>query len=362
MQDDKAAEGLNLTARQCPVIPIVEGGPIPHACQNKARARALRDDCLSVFPSALRPLLPALDEIARRWLSRSGSPYVYEIDEIAANLRFSGVWLLNNSYQWGCTALAREEDGAPWLSRSLDWPFPGLGRHTDIGRIKGTAGTYFSVTWPGYVGVLTAMAPGRFAACLNQAPMRRRMQHPWLRPCDMAANAIHTYARVREIPPDQLLRQVFEECHSYSLARMRLEQTRVALPVIYTLIGCAPGECCVIERTENEFATREVETSAANDWLPQRQGWEARMSASLLLTNPPGNAAAHCESRRLGLAQWSGLLSAPGFAWLKPPVLNSYTRLAVTMSPAYAVLRVAGFEQQGQILPEQVTQTSEIVF
>ncbi|HTV32340.1 MAG TPA: hypothetical protein VME69_04450, partial [Methylocella sp.] len=285
MQTFEAGVALDSAPRRRPAIPVVEGSPTEHACQNADRARALRDDCFSVFPPVLRPLLPVSDKIARYWLRRSASPYVHEIDEIADRLGFPGVWMLNNSYQWGCTALAREEDGVPWLARSLDWPFPGLGRHTDIVRTKGSAGAYFNVTWPGYVGVLTAMAPGRFAACLNQAPMWRRTQHAWLRPYDMAANSIDTFARVREIPPDQLLRQVFEECPDYGRARMKLEQTPVARPVIYTLIGCAPGQSCVIERTETEFATREGETSAANDWLPQRPGWEARMSASRFLKN-----------------------------------------------------------------------------
>src|SRR5437867_11470090 len=72
---------------------------------------------------------------------------------------------------------------------------------------QGIAGDYFSVTWPGYAGVLTAMAPLRFAACLNQAPMWRRTHHPWLRLYDIAANGLHTWANVRDIPADQLLRQ-----------------------------------------------------------------------------------------------------------------------------------------------------------
>ena len=79
-------------------------------------------------------------------------------------LGFPGTWLLNCSYQWACTSLAREEDGVPWLARTLDWPFPGLGRYADVVRLEGPAGEYFSVTWPGYAGVLTATAPSRFAA------------------------------------------------------------------------------------------------------------------------------------------------------------------------------------------------------
>jgi hypothetical protein len=45
---------------------------------------------------------------------------------------------------------------------------------------------------------------------------------------------------------------------------------------------------------------------------------------------------------------------------VKPPVLNPYTRLAVTMSPAGAILRVAGYEMTTAGSPEQVSQFREI--
>ena len=171
-----------------PVVDVRDGGPLQHAAQCRARALALRNECLAFIPRAVAPFVPALDGAARHWLSRSCSPYVSEIAQIAAMLGFPGTWLLNCSYQWGCTSLAREEDGVPWLARTLDWPFPGLGRYADVVRLEGPAGEYFSVTWPGYAGVLTATAPSRFTACINQAPMYRRTQHPWLRLYDLGAN------------------------------------------------------------------------------------------------------------------------------------------------------------------------------
>ncbi|HEY8033716.1 MAG TPA: hypothetical protein VIF02_15430 [Methylocella sp.] len=346
-----------------PAIPVVdtgEGGLLRHAELRHLRARALREDCLTVFPHAVTPLLPALDGAARRWLTRSCSPYVPEIEEIAAALGFPGVWLLNGSYQWACTSLACEENGVPWLARTLDWPYPGLGRNADVVRTKGHAGDYYSVTWPGYAGVLTAMAPRRFAACINQAPMWRRTRHPGLRLYDLAANALHTWANIRHIPPDQLLRWVFEICPAYAAAKIVLENTPVGRPVIYTLIGCAPGERCVIERTENGFSTREENTSAANDWVPSRPKWEARIAVTSFLTCSSAEAAERSRDRQDALAGWCGFVSRPDFAWVKPPVLNHYTRLAVTMSPAQAILRVAGYEITDADLPEQVTEICEI--
>jgi hypothetical protein len=342
------------------VIDVVDGGPLSHAARDPARARALVDECLRFLPRAAAPFVPALDQAARRWLTRSRSPFVPEIAQMAEILDFPGIWLLNGSYQWGCTALAREEDGAPWLARTLDWPFSGLGSYVDVVRNQGPAGDYLNVSWPGYAGVLSAMAPNRFAACINQAPMWRRTRHPWLRSYDLAANAIHTWANICFIPPDQLLRHAFETCDTYALARNMLETTPIARPAIYTLVGCASGERCVIERTESDFKTREGETEAANDWAPRRPMWEARIAAAYFLTSSFEEAAQRCDERRAALAGWNGLLSRNGFEWVKPPVLNPYTRLAVTMSPSRPILRVAGYEMMDSELPRRVTELRDI--
>ncbi len=343
-----------------PVVDIRDGGPPRHARQSAAKARALRDACLGFFPRAALPLVPALDGLSRRALARSCSPYVAEIAQIAAALDVSGVWLLNAAYQWGCTARACEQNGVPWLMRTLDWPFTGLGRHSEIARMQGECGDFFSVTWPGYVGVLTAMAPQRFAAALNQAPMWRRTRHRWLRPYDYAANALSTWAHAGGMPADQLLRRAFEVCGDYGEARIMLESTPLARPVIYTLVGCAAHERCVIERTETGFRTREEETSAANDWLPSRPGWEGRIGTRRFLVSSFADAAGYSRARREALAGWGGSLSDRRFDWVREPVLNPYTRLAVAMSPAGGILRVAGYDMADADLPEPVTQLCEI--
>jgi hypothetical protein len=342
------------------IVDIRDGGPPQHARRSAAKARALRDACLSFFPGAALPLMPALDWLSRRSLLRSRSPYVGEIAEIAAVISVSGVWMLNASYLWGCTALAREQGGAQWLVRTLDWPFTGLGRHLEVARMRGRHGDFFSVTWPGYVGVLTAMAPQRFAAALNQAPMWRRMRHRWLRPYDYAANALGSWMHADGMPPDQLLRHAFEVCDTYADARRMLEATPVIRPVIYTLVGCAAKDRCVIERTETGFVTREEETSAANDWLPSRPGWEGRIGTRRFLVSSFADAAGYSRARREALAGWHGSLTAAGFDWVREPVLNPYTRLAVAMSPASGILRAAGYDVVGVELPQPVTQICEI--
>ena len=197
---------LDVTLPRIAVVDLRDGGPVRHAVEGREQARALRDECVAWLP---RP--------AARFASgdRCGDPPL--ATSFALALRggdrersrqrspFPGIWFLNGCYQWGCTALAREQAGVPWLARTLDWPFPGLGRHLEVARMRGPAGDFDNVTWPGYVGALTASAPGRFAACINQAPLWRRTRRPWLRPYDLALNALRT-RRIRFIPPDHLLR------------------------------------------------------------------------------------------------------------------------------------------------------------
>lgn len=342
-----------------PIVDIRDSGTVHHATSGYSRARALRDDCLSWLPSTASALLPAMDWVTRRWLLRSPSPYAAEIGAIAARLGFPGVWFLNGCYQWGCTALARKQGGAPWIARTLDWPFPGLGRHTEIALMQGPSGDFYNVTWVGYVGVLTASAPGRFAACLNQAPMRRRTHLTWLRPYDIALNALETWA-IPFIPPDHLLREVFEVCKTFSEAKHRLETTPIARPAIYILVGCQKGEHCVIERTHNSFCSRDHDTVASNDWLQSQPMWEARVGPEVFFTRTFDEAAQNSRARGEHLLAWPGNFGGT-FEWISTPVLNSQTRLAVEMCPANGTLRALGYEWvHGLDLPEPVTMTCEM--
>ena len=344
-----------------PVIDVRDGGPAEHARQRIEQALALRAACLGLFPGTFRSALPLIDRLARRSLERSRSPYVAEIARISAILGYPGVWLLNASYQLACTSLARDEGGVPWLVRTLDWPFHGLGRHVEVAQMRGPSGDFFSITWPGYVGALTAMAPSRFAACINQAPLRRHFRHRCLRPWDVVVNAIGSMADRGRMPPDQLLRLAFETCDDFAAARRMLESTAVARPVIFTLIGCAAGERCVIERTETGFVTREHDTGAANDWVPERPGWEGRIGIRRFLTRTYEEARDYSCARRETLAAWRGSLDDRSFGWVCEPVLNPCTRLAAVLCPTRGILRVVGYEEpQPELLPVPVTQVCDV--
>jgi hypothetical protein len=342
------------------IVDARDGGSVHYALEGRARACALRDECIRWLPRVAVGAMPLIDAVTRRWLERSSSRYIVEVRAIADGLGIPGIWFFNGCYQWGCTALAREQGGAPWLARTLDWPFPGLGRHVEVARMRGAAGDFDNVTWPGYVGALTASAPGRFSACVNQAPMWRRTRHPWLRPYDIALNALQTWA-IRFTPPDHLLREVFETCESYREAKHRLETTPVARPVIYTLVGCCPGERCVIERREEDYTTRDHDTAAANDWLESHPLWEARVAPEAFFTRTFEQAAENSRVRRNHITAWPSQFVGD-FSWVSPPVLNSQTRIAVEMCSAAGVLRATGYEQiEGGEMPEPVAQTADAI-
>ena len=190
--------------------------------------------------------------------------------------------------------------------------------------------------------------------------MWRRMRHRWLRPYDFAVNVLKIWQRTDLMPPDQLLRQTFETCEDYSAARLMLETTPVARPVIFTLIGCGASERCVIERTEIGFVSREDDTCAANDWVPSRPGWEGRIGTRRFLVSSFDEATGYSRARRESLASWDGVLADRRFDWVREPVLNPYTRLAVAMCPTSGILHVIGYDVTDAVLPEPVTQVCDI--
>jgi hypothetical protein len=338
---------------ELPEIPFVDvriGGPVAHAAARREAMEELRAACLAYLPAPARSLVPLGDAVARIWLERSTSPYKAEVMEIARLTGRPGVFLVNTAYEWGCTAACCGD--VPILVRTLDWPFAGLGRGLTVARQSGRAGEFWNVTWPGAVGVLTAVAPGRFAATINQAPLYRRTRGEVLRWIDYAANAIRTYARVRFAPPAHMLRQVFETATDYAGAKEMLARLPMARPVLIALAGTRRGDTCVIERTETQAWVDERPFVVANDWQQARHGWEPRSCG--------GPVNLDSRERREALSACVGAIKQP-FDWLKPPVHNWATRVAVEMSAGDGTLRVLGFEPvAGDIPAARATQLFDL--
>jgi hypothetical protein len=294
------------------------------------RERQRLEDLLQIGQRHYSALGMAIGDVAaRRWLARTKNPYLQELQDIATLMGRPGVYALNMSYEWGCTTgVGPAQDGGMTLVRTLDWPLPGLGRHLVVTRQGGEAGPWLNLTWPRFVGVLTALAPGQFAAAINQPPMARRGRNFVL---DWAANRFDVW-RSRGIPPVHLLRKVFETCKSYDEARHALSNVQLCLPAYFTLAGAKPGEGCVIERQPTEAFVHEAPAAAANHWLTPGQGEGER-----------GGDSRERQARMLALVR-SG---RPAMDWLKPPILNGFTRLAMTAEVATGALWVQGWEVDG---------------
>ena len=221
-------------------IPVVDApdGPLHLARMQAHQLARIVALTRQIIPA---PLLRIGDAYAARCLRAARNPYLHEIDEVARLLGQAGAYALNFSFEMGCTTACRSlgNECAVQLYRTLDWPFR-LGRDVVVARHSPPAGAYDNITWPGYLGVLTAVAPGRFAAAINQPPMTYSFRSISLGlPIDWVVNRWRV-RKATALPPAHLLRQAFEQCPTYEAAKSMLASTPVCIPVIYTLTGVTP--------------------------------------------------------------------------------------------------------------------------
>tara|TARA_R110002110_G_scaffold91964_17_gene239313 strand:+ start:5632 stop:6615 length:984 start_codon:yes stop_codon:yes gene_type:complete len=311
-----------------PDIPLIDlrSRSTPHMVE---ACPALIDDILETATRHYtRPGIQIADVISRHWLARCNTPYKYEIAEIARRVARPGATMLNLSFEWACTTSASEDPvaGGMRLLRTLDWPLASLGRTLVAVIMTGRMGDYVSITWPGFAGVLTAVAKGRFAVAINQPPL---VPTGFGRSADWMATRGRVWMR-NALPPAHLLRQVMEDCASFDEAKEMLARTPIALPVFYTLAGLQPGQGCVIERKPDSARLREGMVTAANHWVD---------------FNHPGDRGRRSEDRLAAMTEMTGVTQP--FEWLVAPVLNPDTRLAFEANTTTGAFRVQGWESDG---------------
>ncbi len=279
--------------------------------------------------------LPFADKYSYRWMQRTGNPYLAEIESMADIVEQRGVYALNLCYEWGCTSGMWRTNDTISMLRVLDWPFPALGKHVIIAHQEGKAGEFYNITWPGISGVFTGMAPGRFTAAINQAPMRKHGRGfigDWLTNRKMAYKS-------DAIPAAHLLRDVFENTATYAEAREKLMKTPLAVPATFVLGGMKPGEGCVIERLEEYSEIFDLSADhhvhATNHFVSSfnkaGKGWWPREIDS---------AGRYRHAGSIGGYE----LEQEGFSWLRAPIINANTRLCVIADAATNRLQVQGYE------------------
>lgn len=318
-------------------IPLVVGTSLDLLDAQLMPARALMAEARRRY-SALGVV--AADRISRNWLKRTDNPYLPELDRLAARIGEPGLHMLNVSYEWACTSgVAPAPDGTgSRLLRTLDWPFDGLGRHVAVLDTQGAAGRYFAVTWPGFGGVLTAMAPGRFSVAINQA---KGFHGRLTQVLEWPLNRVR-FLGSRALPPAHLLRGICETAPDYAAAVRLLSEIPVALPVFFTISGIHADEGCVIEREPDRAHVHGGPTACANHWrFPGLKGsGTTTMAARYDAATPFGKG-----SRARHDAMLSKLAhTVDGFGWLANPVLIPDTRLACVMNAAQGRMAVVGIE------------------
>jgi hypothetical protein len=328
-----------------------------------ARARELVRAALS---RRSHPLLPFaarfLDRVSHSWLVRQSNPYLEEIRDVAAVLRRPGAYFLNTVYEWACsTSVARAAEGGARMIRVLDWGMPGLGRNAVIARHSAESGAFYSATWPGYAGVLTGMAPGRFSAAINQAP---KMPVLGLEIVDEIVTRLRVMRSRGAVPGAHLLRQVFERAPDYATALEMLTNERVslAMPALFTLAGTEPDQGCVVEgfgRVRRVHRLAGAENGAlgvANQWLSADLKGKPRNRA--VGTGPAMTAAANNRARRTMVAKLQGD-AFRGAADLREPVLNSHTVMVVVANARRGEMMVEALEaSEGSVIPRVVARRS----
>jgi hypothetical protein len=318
---------------EIPLVDIRGGTSLDLVKRFPQQARAIAQAATNTYGFVSRAAgavaLPLGDRASRNWMMRSDNPYLAEIDALADVLGIRGVHFLNLCFEWGCTGGVWRGETGPVMRRVLDWPFPDLGASMMVALQSGPAGEFYNITWPGLSGSFQGFAPGRFAAAINQAPMRmhkRGYAGDWLKNRIVARDETG-------MPPAHLLRRVFEITADYAAAKTMLSETTLAVPALFLVSGSRDGEGCVIERTEREAIIRPLEghvVCVANHFETRigraAAGWRAR---------PIDSAGRAAAARALRDAD-------DDFAWFAPPIANVNSRLAFQADVAAGTLSLIG--------------------
>lgn len=199
----------------------------------------------------------------------------YYLDEMKALARVAGrtagpVLVANLAYDLsaglaGCSTFAAPQQRSVLHARNLDWEFPRklLRKHTVVVRVHGAPkGDYALVTWPGFFGGLTAVAPGRFSISVNF------VAHSELG----GVGSLLSRAARGYWPVPWLVREALDTCSSWSSAVKLLKSAKVLAPVLFTIAGTRPEEAVVIERTPDEGARSEPGRNAPV-WITNHYAW-----------------------------------------------------------------------------------------
>lgn len=140
-----------------------------------------------------------------------------------------------------CTSfVASDPDGKVWAGRNLDWNFPDSLKEfiINVEYQRGGATVFTATTAVGFVGILHAVKPGKFAYSMDARRKGGRI----------GANLLEMALERGDRTPEQNARYVFETEDSYESAVAALSATPIVNPVYYILAGVEKPQGCVLAR------------------------------------------------------------------------------------------------------------------
>jgi predicted choloylglycine hydrolase len=172
--------------------------------------------------------------------------YKEEIECVAKNSHFSeNQVLITNLYYdalkfvFGCTSFCITNQTEKLHARNLDWWSENniLGAFTKVFDFKENDEIKYSlVSWPGFIGALSGVKPGKFSITLNA----------------VLSNESPQFA----IPITFLIRDVLENAETFDEAIKILSETTIASDCLLMVVGVNLDENVVIERTPTTFSIR----------------------------------------------------------------------------------------------------------
>jgi acid ceramidase len=243
--------------------------------------RAHRDAIRELIPMYVRDLGGIdtfRDALALYRTAYVSAEHAAEVDAVAELAGVDPVeMLLVNVYYdafkhvLGCTAFALDTPEGPLHARNLDWWTDNnvLAKHTLITRFHRAGERVFdAVTWPGFLGVLSGCAPGRFSVTLNAV--------------------ISDEAPGIATPVGFVLRDLLATA-SYEQAVAELSKRPLVCDCLLLVCGTRDGEMCVIERTPTHAAVRRSDSGAivvTNDYRElTAAGWTRANTGTLQATS-----------------------------------------------------------------------------
>jgi hypothetical protein len=328
------------------------------------RMQALVRSAMSRRSHFVLPFVTRLvDDISYVWLARQVDSYLEEIRHVAGLLGRPGAFFLNAVYEWSCsTSVGPAPSGrGARMIRVLDWGLAGMGKHAVIARHETPHGVFYNATWPGYAGVVNAMAPGRFCAAINQAP---RVPITGFAPLDDMMTRLRLFSATDTTLASHLLRRVFETAPDYKSAVAMLADPKVQLaaPALFALSGVTPHEGCVIEafgkmrRVHRASESPNAILGIANQWLSPDLKGKARNES---ITVAPALAPEANNALRRAIVSRFQEGEFRGSADLVEPVLNSQTVMVMVGNAGSGEMSIEALDPPpGAILPKLVARRS----